>query len=171
MTVVETNRLRGTPVQSADLDDYATLHADGRVMATLGGVRSRERTRAYIETNAAHWEEHGFGTWCWRERGTGAFVGRGGLRWIEVGGERAVEVGYTVVAERWGQGLATEIARASVAHGFGALGLEELVGLTMTTNAASRRVLSKVGFRHERDLEWWGLPHVLCRLRAGDWRD
>jgi RimJ/RimL family protein N-acetyltransferase len=45
------------------------------------------------------------------------------------------------------------------------LGLEEIVAFTLPHNVASRRVMEKVGFRYERDIEWAGLPHVLYRQR------
>jgi RimJ/RimL family protein N-acetyltransferase len=88
---------------------------------------------------------------------------------VTIGGRDEVEVGYGLVAEFWGQGLATEIAAASVQTGFEVLGLPDLVCFTLTTNMRSQRVMEKVGFRYERDGEHAGLPHVFYRLRRQDW--
>jgi [ribosomal protein S5]-alanine N-acetyltransferase len=41
----------------------------------------------------------------------------------------------------------------------------ELVAFTLPENVASRRVMEKVGFTYERDIEWAALRHVLYRLR------
>jgi RimJ/RimL family protein N-acetyltransferase len=74
-----------------------------------------------------------------------------------------------LVPDFWGRGLATELARESVRVGFGVLGVADLVCFTLPTNARSRRVMEKAGFRYERDVEHAGLPHVLYRLRRNDW--
>jgi RimJ/RimL family protein N-acetyltransferase len=115
------------------------------------------------------WERDGFGWWVARHRPDGRFVGRGGLRRIQIGGREEVELGYGLVADFWGRGLATELARASVRVGFEVMGLPDLVSFTLPTNHKSRRVMEKVGFRYERDGEHAGLPHVFYRLRREDW--
>ena len=74
-----------------------------------------------------------------------------------------VEAGWAIVPKRWGEGLATELARASVSTAFEQLGLGEVVAFTLPDNAASRRVMEKVGLTYERDIEHAGLPHVLYR--------
>ena len=62
---------------------------------------------------------------------------------------------------RWGEGFATELGAASLEHGFGTLGLERIVAFTIPGNAASRRVMAKLGFAYERDVVHAGLPHIL----------
>jgi ribosomal-protein-alanine N-acetyltransferase len=153
--------------RAEDLDVLAALHADPRVMATLGGVRSREQTQEFLTQLLAHWEEHGFGLWVVRERSTRRFAGRGGLRRVSICGADEVEVAYALVPELWGRGLATEIARESIRVAFEALGLPDLVSFTLEGNLASRRVMEKAGFRYERDFLRAGAPHVLYRLDAG----
>jgi RimJ/RimL family protein N-acetyltransferase len=67
--------------------------------------------------------------------------------------------------ECWGRGLATELATESVRVGFEVLGLPDLVCFALPTNAASLRVMEKLGFRPESEVTVRGLPHVFCRLR------
>ena len=62
--------------------------------------------------------------------------------------------------------LATELGAVSVAHAFGPLGLADVVSFTLVENRASRRVMEKLGFEYEREVEHAGLPHVLYRLRT-----
>jgi ribosomal-protein-alanine N-acetyltransferase len=69
------------------------------------------------------------------------------------------------VPERWGEGLATELALASVDAGFGTLGLTELIAYALVDNVASRRVMEKAGFTYEREMQHVGLPHALYRRR------
>jgi RimJ/RimL family protein N-acetyltransferase len=166
---VETARMVLTRPVAADLNDLDAMHSDGRVMATLGGLRTREELDASNRRLSACWEDDGFGWWIARYRADGRFVGRGGVRRIEIAGWPQVELGYGLVVDFWRQGLATELALASVATGFEVLGLEDIICFTLTTNDASQGVMKKVGFRHEWDGEHAGLPHVFYRLRRRDW--
>ena len=142
------------------------MHKDARVMATLGGIRSDQETRRFLETNLEHWQHHGYGLWLFRSRADGRFVGRGGLRQAIVAGALEVELAYALMSDDWGQGLATEMSRSIVTLGFEQLGLADIVGVTLTTNLASQRVLEKTGFTYERDLIHADVPHVLYRHRG-----
>ena len=175
---LHTDRLIGRRLRAADFDDLARMHRDPRVMATLapagapnGGLLSDDETRRFLRRNLEHWDRHGYGLWMFRDRADGRFVGRGGLKRTSVDGKDEVELAYAVLADYWGRGLATEMAEAILAAGFGHLGLAEVVCFTLTTNRASRRVMEKAGFRYERDFVHTGLPHVFYRLTAADWRD
>jgi RimJ/RimL family protein N-acetyltransferase len=135
----------------------------------LGGPRTRSQTEAVFERDLAHWNRHGFGQWWWRDR-DGELVARGGLQWTMVGGEAAIEVGWAVIPECWNDGIATELAEASIATGFEELGLDSIVAYTLVTNGASRRVMEKAGLVYERPVRHLDLPHVLYRLSRGEWR-
>lgn len=166
---VRTARLLLTRIAPSDLDDLARMYADPRVMATLGGAWTKDRVKLYLDKQLTHWQEHGFGYWTARDLQTGQFIGRGGLRYAIIEGRLEVEVGYGLMAEFWGRGLATELAQESVRVGFAELHRPDLVCFTLPTNAASRRVMEKAGFRYERNIIWADLPHVLCRQRSCDY--
>ena len=161
----ETERLIARRLSASHFPDLCRMHRDARVMATLGGIRSDSATRMYLDANLKHWEEHGFGLCALFEK-SGQFAGRAGLRRVEVGGAMEVELAYSLVAECWGVGLATEIGKALIAIGFGQLGFPDIVCFTFSTNHASRRVMEKLGFAYERDIQHGGHPHVLFRLMA-----
>ena len=59
------------------------------------------------------------------------------------------EIGYWIAVGRWGEGFATEAAHAVVAYGFNELALHRIQGRHFTRNAASGRVLQKLGMRQE----------------------
>ena len=82
-----------------------------------------------------------------------------------------VEVGVRLPAGVLGTRPRHRAGAASVRAGFEELGLADLVCFTLTTNRASQRVMEKVGFGFEREVEHAGLPHLLYRLRAAAWRD
>src|SRR5688572_19388106 len=112
--IAATKRLVATPLSRPDLDALIAMHRNPAVMATLGGVRTADMTEKYLARNVAHWTRRGCGLWIFRERTTGRFVGRGGLRHVELEGVPEVEIAYALLPEYWGRGLATEIAQLSV---------------------------------------------------------
>jgi len=68
------------------------------------------------------------------------------------------ELGYWVGVPFWGQGFATEAARAVIDYAFASLGHEVLEAGARVSNPASRRVLEKCGF------QWAGVR--LAKIRA-----
>ena len=133
--------------------------------ATLGGVATPAMVDGQIARMAADWRVRGFGLYAFTDRRTGALVARGGPHAQQVDGADEVELAWTVAADRWGEGLATELGAASLAVAFGPLGLADVVSFTLHDNVASRRVMEKLGFHFERDILHAGLPHVLYRRR------
>ena len=88
-----------------------------------------------------------------RERDT--LCGGVGLR-IEADHRRA-ELGYWIGVPYWGNGYATEAAKAVLKYGFGTLELHRIFASHFADNPASARVLQKIGMRHEGRLR----AHVL----------
>ncbi len=158
-----TPRLHVERLTEAHLDEILRMDRDPRVMAWLGGVRTKEQSRAYLARNLEHWERYGFGLWIVRNAAREAIVGRAVVRHLDVEGVPEVEIGYALYPEWWGQGFATELANRCIVIGRSALGLESLVAVTHPHNAASRHVMEKVGMVYERDFVHAGEPHVLYR--------
>jgi ribosomal-protein-alanine N-acetyltransferase len=164
----ETPRLRLRPFTAGDFDDLFALFTDPEVMRFVGnGVRTREETETSLARMAGQWPRHGFGMWALHEKDTGRFVGRCGLQPLP--GTPEIELGYTLHRAFWGRGFATEAAAASVRHGFEAAGLSRIVAIARAENAASRRVMEKVGLTFERtgpdpygsgDVVWYGLSRA-----------
>ncbi len=163
-----TARLDARQVGAEDLEFFDVIFHDDRVTNTLGGERDRERLRADIARWIAHWDTHGFGLWILRDRATENPVGWTMLHTTDTGGP-GVEVGWTIAADWWGEGLATEAGAAAVAIGFTNVGLEEIVSFTLVDNMASRRVMEHLGFAYQHEVDHVGLPHVLYRLDRQTW--
>lgn len=133
-----TARLRFREMTEGDLDDVASVIADG----TRAGA---ERWIAWTRENYA---QHGFGLWV-IETSEGRFVGDCGLTVQHVDDEPHVEVGYRVHPDLRGRGLATEAATA-VRDTAAAAGIGHLVAIIRPHNLASQRVATKIGLRLER---------------------
>ncbi|MBV9804559.1 MAG: GNAT family N-acetyltransferase [Solirubrobacterales bacterium] len=166
---VETERLILERLQPEHAAEQRRLLSDPRVSRTLW-PHTPQPTEADLLAGLAakveHWNRHGFGMWLLRDRDTREMVGRGGLQYTYTAGLNDVEAGWAIVPERWGQGLATELAHACVEVGFEQLDLLEIVAFTLPDNLASRRVMEKSGFIYDREIVHVGLPHVLYRRRA-----
>lgn len=165
---VQTARLLCERLAEDHTRELTSLFGDPRVArtATVDGLPESETVvAAKVRRYVAHWTRYGFGLWLLRDRASGAMVGRGGLQHTDVEGRDMVEIAWAIVPERWGEGLATELAHKSVEVAFGPLGLDELAVLTLTDNLPSRRVAEKAGFVYERDVDYVGLAHALYRLR------
>jgi RimJ/RimL family protein N-acetyltransferase len=166
---IETPRMVGERLRPSHQDELMRLLRDPRVATTLWPGEATPTEAQVLHSLADkldHWERYGFGLWLLRDRETGVAVGRGGLQHTHVGERDEVEAGWAIAPERWGQGLATELAHASIQTGFGELGLEQIVAFTLPTNLASRRVMEKSGFAYERDIRYSGRTHVLYRISA-----
>jgi ribosomal-protein-alanine N-acetyltransferase len=165
---VTTPRLVCERLQPEHADEMLALLLHPKVARSLW-PRPEPPTEAEVldglQAKVVHWDKFGFGMWLVRDRATGEMVGRGGLQYTYSPGLDEIEAGWAIVPERWGQGLATEVAWASIRAAFGKLGLRDIVALALPDNRASRRVMEKTGFVYERDVTYAELPHVLYRRR------
>jgi len=156
----ETARLRAERLRPEHADLIHAMHRDPVHMATLGGVRTVEQSAEYMRRNLQHWADHGFGVWLLRDRESGRVAGRVLLRYLELNGTTEVEVGYSLLPEFWGQGLAAEAAGRCLEIGRDALKLTRVIAVTSPDNVRSRRVMEKLGMVHEGEGVHAGLPHV-----------
>ena len=90
-------------------------------------------------------------------------IGRCGLNWWEQFGE--TEIGWTFARDHWGNGYATEAARAVLAWGFGTLGLTRITAMIHHGNTASTTVARRLGFALLREDSVLGRP---CTVHALD---
>ncbi len=137
---------------------------------------TREESDAMIDRIEDHFRSKGFGLYAAELRDDGRFIGYIGLHTptFEAHFTPCVEIGWRLASDVWGQGLATEGARAVVRHAFEKLKLNEIVSFTVPANQRSVRVMDKIGMTRDAadDFEHPSLPaghplrrHVLYRLR------
>jgi [ribosomal protein S5]-alanine N-acetyltransferase len=166
---IETSRMVLERLEPDHVAELAPLLLDPRVGATLW-PRPKPPTEAdlreSLKAKVDHWDRYGFGMWLLRDRHTERMVGRGGLQYTYTAGLDDIEAGWAIIPERWGQGLATELAFACIEVAFNDLELLDVIAFALPTNVASRRVMEKSGFQYERDIVHAGLPHVLYRHRG-----
>jgi RimJ/RimL family protein N-acetyltransferase len=167
--LLRTRRLLLRPWRDEDVVAYGQLEADPAVMEYLL-PRPDWAARA-----RAHWQEHGFGQWVVEIPDEASFIGALGLNIISYPAHftPAVEMAWRMAPAHWGQGYATEAARAALDYGFDKLGLTEIVATTVQANWRSRRVMERLGMTYapEDDFDHPRVPagllkrHVLYRRR------
>jgi [ribosomal protein S5]-alanine N-acetyltransferase len=153
------------PITAGDAPALYELLADPAVAtwhrhAGQDGPFTLRECEAQVARGVAHWDAHGFGRMLAFEEER--CIGWSLLHHTAATGRGEIEIGWTVARDRWGQGIATELGADAVSRAR-ARGLRRLVAFTRHDNLASRRVMEKLGFDHERDFEYAGWPHVLYR--------
>ena len=177
-----TERIELAPMTVAHLSLLIELDADAEVLRhILGRARTEAEVRELwgpICTDDTA-DAVGLGWWVGRRRSDGDFLG-----WWDLSPDLPVperptraEAGWRLRRQHWRQGLATEGARALLAHGFAAGGLDSVWAETMAVNTASRAVMTKLGMRHVRtDHRTWDDPlpgaeqgEVVYEIDAASW--
>jgi RimJ/RimL family protein N-acetyltransferase len=136
--VLETERLLLRDWQPSDAAPFAALNADPEVTRYLNGPMRREQSDELLARIRNHWQDHGFGLYAVEVKDSGAFAGFVGLAIPSFLPDvlPAVEVGWRLAREHWGNGYATEGARASLRFGFEELELRQIISIIDPDNAA-----------------------------------
>jgi RimJ/RimL family protein N-acetyltransferase len=172
---LRTKRLVLRAWQESDLEPFAALNCDPRVMEHLPAVLSRAESDAAAARARAHFDEHGFGFWAVQVVGGASFIGFAGLARprFDASFTPCVEIGWRLAREHWGRGYATEAARGALRFAFDDLALDEVLAWTVPANRRSLRVMDKLGMCHDptHDFDHPRLPeghplrrHLLYRI-------
>jgi ribosomal-protein-alanine N-acetyltransferase len=167
---LRTDRLVLRAIQPEDVEMYyQRLFADPEVMRFLPGGEPlpRERLDGLVERSRAHWEQHGYGVWVVCDGGDGEIRGQCGLRYVDEVDE--TEILYAYSRSSWGRGLATEAARATLAFGFEQSSLQRIVAYAVPDNAASTRVMEKLGMHREGTDRLWDMDLVRYAIGRKEW--
>jgi len=179
---LRTPRLILRPWRDADLEPFAALNADPRVMEHLPALLTRAESDAFVMRTREHFRRHGFGLWAVEAPGVAGFIGYIGLSVprFTTTFSPCVEVGWRLANAYWNRGFATEGAEAALAFGFQQIGLGEIVSFTVPGNERSLAVMRRLGMTYDPadDFQHPSLPeghrlrsHVLYRLSRAQWQE
>lgn len=162
-----TTRLYFRTWSESDLGLALALWGDPVVTEWIGGPFSEAEVRERLARETASQAAHGIQYWPIFLRSTDEHVGCCGLRPYRPE-ERIYELGFHLRPQHWGQGYATEAARAAIAHAFDTLHATALFAGHHPQNTASRRLLEKLGFQytHAELYPPTGLEHPSYLLTA-----
>lgn len=177
MIELETERLRLRQWRDSDLEPFAALSADPKVMEFFPSVLTRAESDAFVQRVRSLIAERGWGFWATELKASGDFIGFIGLHSpADMPFSPCVEVGWRLAHSFWGKGYATEGAHAALHTLFHGIEEEEVVSFTTVGNLRSRAVMTRLGMReaglfdHPRVPEGSRLrPHCLYRLTAQEY--
>lgn len=157
--VVETERLLLRPWRSSDVERMRQINSDPEVRRWLGV--NPDQTEARMKAWLEHWQRHGYGHWALEESGSGDFIGRVGLihqdEWTA--SEHDAEIGWTLASSAWGNGYATEGARAALDFAR-KIGLRRIISITRPDNVRSQAVMERIGLTYRGATHWHGYDQV-----------
>ena len=167
MTTLWTDRLTLRPLVDSDAEDYAAMRYHPAVAKWLPAEPGDplEHARSTISRFAEFWRERGHAPWgiFLKDR----LIGHGGLNLVPVFGE--TEVLWALHPDYWGQGYATETARAALDYGFRELGLKLIFAMTMPDNGPSQAVMRRLGLTYRKNVVYKGFDAVWLDITREKW--
>ena len=149
MQSLTTNRLNLRRWKAEDVDPYAEICADPEVMRWIGSgaVRTRAECVAAIESFERFWDDYGFGLFAVELQENRTLIGFGGFAIPDFLPQvmPSIEIGWRLARDAWGNGYATEAARACLEFGFEDRSIDRVVSIHQVGNDASGRIMEKIG--------------------------
>lgn len=165
--VIDTGRLLLRRFVPDDLEIFYQLGSRPEIIRYAQSKPLASREAALEFMHAAPLSDYasvGYGRFACVWKATGAVIGFSGIKYVAEIADN--ELGYRFLPEFWGMGLATEAGQASIDFARADLGLTRLVALVHPDNVASAKVVTKLGFRIERQMRISDLPDVDVSLFA-----
>jgi len=161
MFPLKTQRLLLRHFHIEDLEQiHGQIFSDAEVMRFGDGPQTREWVHQWLVRHINGYKMHGYGPFAVIEQKTQKIIGYCGLFYFpDINGKEEVEIGYRLARSTWGQGYATEAARAVLDFAFNDLQLSRLVALIDPGNIASMHVARKLGMHYEKDVMLEGYDH------------
>ena len=151
-----------------DVDAVFDIIGDDVAMQYYPRTFDREDARQWVERNLSRYAEHGHGLYAVMLKGNEDVIGDCGVILQIVEGQKQLEVGYHFRRDHWGQGYATEAARACIGLAFQSLGAEKVISLIRPENVPSRRVAERNAMKLERQVMHYNLPHLVYAMRRAE---
>jgi RimJ/RimL family protein N-acetyltransferase len=165
--VLTTARLRLRPMEPGDLDALCAFWCNPENVRYFARALTRDEVAARIDLNRDRYRQFGYGRWA-VTLATGELIGDCGLIWQDVGGRNRLEVGYVFRKDQWGNGYATEAARACMEYAFQAEGSQEVIALVRPENTASAHVAERLGMKIEGTVFWHSFDHLVFKMERSD---
>lgn len=145
--ILETTRLILQTWTLADAENLFEICRDDEVMKYVGtgkGYKTLKEAEDFLCWAADYQTKNGFCRWKIIKKSSGEIIGSCGF--ARPHGTEEIELGYLLARKHWSKGFATEAAEACLHFGFNKLDFREIIAMTDLENAASQRVLEKIGF-------------------------
>lgn len=150
---VETYRLRLRGWFDRDRAPFLDMNTDPRVMKFLGPPLTRDQNDAVIDRQIALMTAGQPAFWAVERLFDAQFMGCIGVKKVnfQAAFTPAYEIGWRLGAEFWGQGYATEGAKAAMSYAFENWDIADIYSFTVLDNLQSQTVMQKIGMTHLPD--------------------
>lgn len=153
--ITQTERLIIREFQVSDIEALAQILAKPEVMQfSPSGILSYKQTAVKVQSFLDSYQKQGYGKWAVIYRESGRLIGYCGIAVEEIEGKLENELGYRIDSEFWGQGLATEAAKACLKYGFDKFNFDYVLGIVEPENQTSIKVLEKIGMEFVKESTW-----------------
>jgi [ribosomal protein S5]-alanine N-acetyltransferase len=167
--VLETPRLVLREFIPEDTEALAHVLCDAETMRFYPVQFNQADVDQWIVRNLRRYEENGHGLWVLELKAKGELIGDCGITLQEADGELLPEIGYHLRRDQWGQGYATEAARACRDFGFERLKKDALISLIRPENVPSWRVAQRNGMTIWKEITRVNLRHYVYRITRAEW--
>ncbi len=149
MRPIETERLVLRNWQDGDRSAMHRLNSDEQVMKYFPFRRNRIESSLFMEAMRKRNLANKYGWAAMELKASGRVIGFAGLNHFtdDVACAPAMEIGWRLLPEHWGNGYATEAARGWLNFGFTELGLDHIVSFAVPENTGSTAVMERLGMR------------------------
>jgi RimJ/RimL family protein N-acetyltransferase len=154
--VMTTERLNLRKMTVEDAQSIMQIFSDPQAMKYYPKTMNEEEALAWINRTLGNYEKLGVGFWIVEDKSTGRFLGQCGIIPQEFDGADVMEIAYLFVRQEWGNGYATESAKACMEYGFQHLGLQKMYSFIDANNLPSARVAKRNGMHVETTITKWG---------------
>jgi len=170
----ETERLLLREILPTDEEGLFQLDSDPEVHRYLGNkpIRDKEQTKEVIQFIRQQYVDNGIGRWAIVDKVTNDFIGWAGLKFVNKLTNNHVnyyDLGYRLRKNYWGQGIATESAKAIVTYGFEKLKVKEMFAMADVENLKSNHILTKIGFKLVEAFVFDGIKHYWYKMDKIEW--
>lgn len=147
MIYFETKRLVFRDWNEQDLNEFRIMNKDTRVMEYFKKILNKEETDRFYNVIQDEFRNYGYGLYAVETRHNNDFIGFIGFHWANFNSQftPCIEIGWRLKYEAWGNGFATEGAKACLKYGFDTLGFNKIYSFTSKINLPSENVMKKVG--------------------------
>lgn len=150
--IIETERLILRTLHDNDLFSLFIINQDVKVMEYFPNVQSLEDTKKLIDKVKFNFNKYGYSLYAIIRKDTSEFIGFIGLLMADFQAHftPAIEISWRLSAKHWGQGFATEGAKAVLEYAFIKLNVTEVVSFTAQSNIRSINIMKKIGLNHNQ---------------------
>ncbi len=152
---IQTERLGLRNWQDSDLVEMAAINRDPQVMQHFPSTQSLEDTRGFIDRMQKQFSKTGYCYFAAERLSDQTFLGFIGIMYqdYEADFTPCVDIGWRLGKVYWGQGFATEGAKACLEYAFEVLALEKVYSLASLANVPSMKVMEKIGMKYQYDFD------------------